>query len=149
MFFSSFFFCCTISTSPPSFNPFVDCLNLSNVHEKKELCSWSVFNVVCIIRSCKKKHIGRAQTLMVQVARRSASVLKRRKSRNRMEVPAAERNNNTNNSEGPSSNVNETSNIPEAAQKDGDNEVIYYMEEPHAIGERELIFDDRFSLSLA
>lgn len=97
----------------------------------------------------KKKHIGRAQTLMVQVARRSASVLKRRKSRNRMEVPAAERNNNTNNSEGPSSNINETSNIPEAAQKDGDNEVIYYMEEPHAIGERELIFDDRFSLSLA
>lgn len=77
-----------------------------------------------------------AQTLMVQVARRSASVLKRRKSRNRMEVPAAERNNNTN-SELPASNVNETPNTPAETQKEGDNEVIYYMDEPHAIGEQQ------------
>lgn len=73
----------------------------------------------------------RAQTLMVQVARRSASVLKRRKSRNRMEVPERSQ-------DGPSpaaGSVNDVApNTPADTQKDGDNEVIYYMDEPHAPG---------------
>lgn len=70
---------------------------------------------------------------MVQVARRSASVLKRRKSRNRMEVPS-ERNH-----DGPSpaaGSVNDVApNTPASdTQKDGESEVIYYMDEPHAPG---------------
>jgi hypothetical protein len=77
------------------------------------------------------------QTLMVQVARRSASVLKRRKSRNRMEVPSADRNH-----EGPSpsaGSVNDvtphTPNVVESQMsKESENEVIYYMDEPHAPG---------------
>lgn len=67
------------------------------------------------------------QTLMSQVARRSASVLKRRKSRNRMEV-SSDRNNQPQNNDA----VNESNDT----HKDGDNEVIqYYMEEPHVPGE--------------
>lgn len=70
---------------------------------------------------------------MVQVARRSASVLKRRKSRNRMEVPADRSH------DGPSPAAGSVNDVaPNAAaaetQKDGDNEVIYYMDEPHAPG---------------
>lgn len=70
---------------------------------------------------------------MVQVARRSASVLKRRKSRNRMEV-ASDRSH-----DGPSPAAGSVSDVaPNAtaseSQKDGDNEVIYYMDEPHAPG---------------
>lgn len=70
---------------------------------------------------------------MVQVARRSASVLKRRKSRNRMEVPADRNHEGASPSTG---SVNEVSNTPATAdsQKDGDSEVIYYMDEPHAPG---------------
>lgn len=76
------------------------------------------------------------QTLMVQVARRSASVLKRRKSRNRMEVPSADRNH-----EGPSpsggsvAEMPHTPNVVESQMsKDSENEVIYYMDEPQAAG---------------
>lgn len=74
-----------------------------------------------------------AQTLMVQVARRSASVLKRRKSRNRMEV-SAERNH-----DGPSPATGSVTDVPNTQAtteqpKDGDSEVIYYMDEPHAPG---------------
>ncbi|CRL03997.1 CLUMA_CG017115, isoform A [Clunio marinus] len=75
------------------------------------------------------------KTLMVQVARRSASVLKRRKSRNRMEVQS-ERNH-----EGPSpatGSVNDVAHNIAAndSQKEGESEVIYYMDEPHAPGSR-------------
>lgn len=74
----------------------------------------------------------RAQTLMVQVARRSASVLKRRKSRNRMEAPSER------NMEGPSpaaGSVNEIpTNTPAPDSKDGESEMIYYMDEPHVPG---------------
>lgn len=71
---------------------------------------------------------------MVQVARRSASVLKRRKSRNRMEV-SSERNH-----DGPSpaaGSVTDVPNTPAITEqpKDRDSEVIYYMDEPHAPGE--------------
>lgn len=70
---------------------------------------------------------------MVQVARRSASVLKRRKSRNRMEVPASDRI-----QEGPSpaaGSVNDVApNTPNPDSKEGDSEVLYYMDEPHAPG---------------
>lgn len=78
----------------------------------------------------------RVQTLMVQVARRSASVLKRRKSRNRMEVPVVDRN-----QEGPSpaaGSVNDIAdrqpNTSAADSKDTENDVLYYMDEPHASG---------------
>lgn len=78
------------------------------------------------------------QTLMVQVARRSASVLKRRKSRNRMEVPSVDRNH-----EGPSPSAGSVNDVvphtPHAVEsqmsKDSENEVIYYMDEPHPPGE--------------
>lgn len=69
---------------------------------------------------------------MVQVARRSASVLKRRKSRNRMEVPADRI------QEGPSpaaGSVNDVApNTPNPDSKEGDSEVLFYMDEPHAPG---------------
>lgn len=70
---------------------------------------------------------------MVQVARRSASVLKRRKSRNRMEVPVDRSH------EGPSpsaGSINEVSNAAATTDtpKDGESEVIYYIDEPHAPG---------------
>lgn len=61
---------------------------------------------------------------MVQVARRSASVLKRRKSRNRMEAPDR-------NQEGAvGSNTNDvvTPNTP--GTENHDSEVMYYMDEP-------------------
>jgi hypothetical protein len=67
---------------------------------------------------------------MSQVARRSASVLKRRKSRNRMEVSSERNNTNNNNNDGP----NQSQSVDET-HKDGDNEVLqYYMEEPQAPG---------------
>jgi len=84
----------------------------------------------------------RAQTLMVQVARRSASVLKRRKSRNRMEVPSER------NQEGASPGAGSVNDVVvgQAAasaaaadsqlSKDNENEVIYYMDEPHAPGNK-------------
>jgi hypothetical protein len=83
------------------------------------------------------------QTLMVQVARRSASVLKRRKSRNRMEVPSVDRNH-----EGPSpvaGSVNDvapnTPNVVESQMsKDSENDVIYYMDEPQAAGNQDKFF---------
>lgn len=67
---------------------------------------------------------------MAQVARRSASVLKRRKSRNRMEAPSDRSH------EGPSPATGSVSDVAPAAdpQKDGESEVIYYMDEPHAPG---------------
>lgn len=72
---------------------------------------------------------------MVQVARRSASVLKRRKSRNRMEVPSVERS-----QEGPASGAGSvtempnTPNVDTQLSKDAESEVIYYMDEPHPPG---------------
>ncbi|KAG5683162.1 hypothetical protein PVAND_012459 [Polypedilum vanderplanki] len=76
------------------------------------------------------------KTLMVQVARRSASVLKRRKSRNRMEVPSVDRNH-----EGPSPNTGSVNDMPHTPNivesqmsKDSENEVIYYMDEPQGAG---------------
>lgn len=70
---------------------------------------------------------------MVQVARRSASVLKRRKSRNRMEVPSER------SQDGPSPAAGSVNDVaPNTAandtQKEGESEVIYYMDEPHAPG---------------
>lgn len=79
------------------------------------------------------------QTLMVQVARRSASVLKRRKSRNRMEVPSVDRN-----QEGPSPSLGSVNDVvlhtPQPIEtqmsKDSESEVIYYMDEPHPPGKQ-------------
>lgn len=64
------------------------------------------------------KHLG--QTLMVQVAKRGASVLKRRKSRNRMESTS-----NNNNS-----NIDGQSQAPPRSESDGD--VVFYTEEPRS-----------------
>jgi hypothetical protein len=75
----------------------------------------------------------RVQTLMVQVARRSASVLKRRKSRNRMEVPSERSQDGPSPAAGSVSDVTPNTPAPDT-QKDGDNEVIYYMDEPHVPG---------------
>lgn len=72
---------------------------------------------------------------MVQVARRSASVLKRRKSRNRMEVPNVERNPEGNASgAGSVTEMPNTPNVDTQMSKETD-EVIYYMDEPHGPGE--------------
>ncbi|KAL7026795.1 hypothetical protein ACKWTF_005170 [Chironomus riparius] len=75
-------------------------------------------------------------TQLGKVARRSASVLKRRKSRNRMEVSnVAERNH-----EGPASGggsiteMPNTPNVDTQLSKEAESEVIYYMDEPHAPG---------------
>lgn len=73
----------------------------------------------------------RVKTL-TQVARRSASVLKRRKSRNRMEAPSDR------NHDGPSPAAGSVIDVgpatPAPDLKEGDSEVIYYMDEPHAPG---------------
>ena len=76
------------------------------------------------------------QTLMVQVARRSASVLKRRKSRNRMEVPnVVERNEGCPaSSSGSITEMPNTPNVDTQLSKEAESEVIYYMDEPHAPG---------------
>lgn len=76
----------------------------------------------------------RVQTLMVQVARRSASVLKRRKSRNRMEPPDRDRDRGN---QEPNSNINssvDTPNTPAAdsQMKTDEGDVVFYMEEPTA-----------------
>lgn len=71
---------------------------------------------------------------MVQVARRSASVLKRRKSRNRMEVPVEKNQDGPSPAAGSIHNVAPNATAMSEAQKDGENEVIYYMDEPHAPG---------------
>jgi potassium voltage-gated channel KQT-like subfamily protein 1 len=73
------------------------------------------------------------QTLMVQVARRSASVLKRRKSRNRMEAPSDRSHDGPSPAAGSVNDIALNATINEA-QKDGESEVIYYMDEPHAPG---------------
>lgn len=66
-----------------------------------------------------------------------------------MEVAAAaEKNNNSN--EVPAAVSNEVSSATADTQKDGDNEVIYYLDEPpHAIGEKRqsLVIFYRFSSS--
>lgn len=59
------------------------------------------------------------QTLMVQVAKRGASVLKRRKSRNRMEPPNRE-----------TPNTPQDSAPPPRSESDGD--VVFYTEEPRS-----------------
>ncbi len=62
------------------------------------------------------------QTLMVQVAKRGASVLKRRKSRNRMEAsPSLLASNNANTS---------SNDGPPRSESDGD--VVFYTEEPRS-----------------
>lgn len=80
-------------------------------------CDCSMFNVVCIVETL------RAQTLMVQVARRSASVLKRRKSRNRMEH--TDRSQDVIND-----SIAADSNITKSEVDGGD--VVFYMEEPQS-----------------
>lgn len=78
---------------------------------------------------CFLKTLG--QTLMVQVAKRGASVLKRRKSRNRMEPPsttvaatAAAT------AAAVASASNDTNGPPPRSESDGD--VVFYVEEPRA-----------------
>lgn len=83
----------------------------------------SMFNVVFYIKYL-------CQTLMVQVAStlRGASVLKRRKSRNRMESASNNNNNNTsnNNSDGQS-----TTQLPTRSES-ADGDVVFYTEEPRS-----------------
>ena len=74
------------------------------------------------------------QTLMVQVAKRGASVLKRRKSRNRMEPPSAMSSANTSGGTATASTsstvlVNPNS---DAACGESDGDVVFYVEEPRA-----------------
>lgn len=109
------------------------------------ILKWCVLDVECCCYSVKS-HLG--QTLMVQVAKRGASVLKRRKSRNRMEAPSA---NATTASGGGTSPVtasagggtntglqhqhstNDASGsglVPLRSESDGD--VVFYVEDPRA-----------------
>lgn len=77
----------------------------------------------------QKKHLG--QTLMVQVAKRGASVLKRRKSRNRMDSSSASNNNNNNNSSHPDGQATTTGQIPPRSEST-DGDVVFYAEEPRS-----------------
>lgn len=74
----------------------------------------SMFNVVVLFETLWD------QTLMVQVAKRGASVLKRRKSRNRMEPPNRDTPNTPQDSTAP----------PPRSESDGD--VVFYTEEPRS-----------------
>lgn len=84
----------------------------------------SVFNVVFHM-----KHLG--QTLMVQVAKRGASVLKRRKSRNRMDSSSANTNNNNSGSGGNNDGQPAAGQIPPRSEST-DGDVVFYTEEPRA-----------------
>ncbi|XP_055591191.1 potassium voltage-gated channel subfamily KQT member 1-like [Uranotaenia lowii] len=64
------------------------------------------------------------KTLMVQVARRGASVLKRRKSRNRMDAPGMK------NSGTPMTPAADS----HLSKSESDGDVVFYMEEPRAAG---------------
>lgn len=85
------------------------------------------------------------QTLMVQVAKRGASVLKRRKSRNRMEAPGSSRTGGVDGSAASSSQMAtqlsgdggmqtpaHMAHGPPRSESDGD--VVFYSEEPRAGG---------------
>lgn len=77
------------------------------------------------------KHLG--QTLMVQVAKRGASVLKRRKSRNRMESTSNTSNNNNNSSSGgANNNEGQSGSQPPARSESTDGDVVFYTEEPRS-----------------
>lgn len=68
---------------------------------------------------------------MVQVAKRGASVLKRRKSRNRMDSSSTNNNNNNSGNQTASNNDGQsTSHMPTRSESDGD--VVFYTEEPRA-----------------
>lgn len=91
-----------------------------------------MFDVVVLL-----KQLG-SQNLMVQVggfvAKRGASVLKRRKSRNRMERPSTTT----------ADNTQQTPNTPntietQISKSESDGDVVFYMEEPRA-GESNFIF---------
>lgn len=69
------------------------------------------------------------QTLMVQVAKRGASVLKRRKSRNRMDSSSA--NNNNNNSSANNDGQAAAGQVPPRSES-ADGDVVFYTEEPRA-----------------
>lgn len=71
---------------------------------------------------CFLKTLG--QTLMVQVAKRGASVLKRRKSRNRMEAPAS--------AVAAASAATSTTEANGPPRSESDGDVVFYMEEPRA-----------------
>lgn len=84
-----------------------------------------MFDVVVLL-----KQLG-SQNLMVQVggfvAKRGASVLKRRKSRNRMERPSTTT----------ADNTQQTPNTPntietQISKSESDGDVVFYMEEPRA-----------------
>lgn len=110
---------------------------LSSIHYLIFIKCCDCFGVQCCCILYVVEHW--IQTLMVQVARRSASVLKRRKSRNRMEVPSADRNH-----EGPSPSTGSVNDVqphtPHTVEtqmsKDSESEVIYYMDEPQPAGKR-------------
>lgn len=74
----------------------------------------SMLNVVVVLLTL-------GQSLMVQVAKRGASVLKRRKSRNRMEAPS---------NDGQPSGIGGGQQPPPRSESDGD--VVFYVEEPRA-----------------
>lgn len=71
------------------------------------------------------------QSLMVQVAKRGASVLKRRKSRNRMEAPSG-----TATSSGAGSalatNDGQATGHQPPPRSESDGDVVFYVEEPRA-----------------
>lgn len=71
---------------------------------------------------CFLKTLG--QTLMVQVAKRGASVLKRRKSRNRMEPPSS--------TSGAAAASSSTNNDGPPPRSESDGDVVFYVEEPRA-----------------
>lgn len=80
---------------------------------------------------CFLKTLG--QTLMVQVAKRGASVLKRRKSRNRMEPPSSTvAATAVATAAAVTSASNDTSNGQPPPRSESDGDVVFYVEEPRA-----------------
>lgn len=97
---------------------------------------FSVFICVCLCAVCVSldvqcryflKTLG--QTLMVQVAKRGASVLKRRKSRNRMEPPSSTRDGSTSAAAAAAADGG-AAQQPTRSESDGD--VVFYMDEPRS-----------------
>lgn len=80
---------------------------------------------------------------MVQVAKRGASVLKRRKSRNRMDTAGASGSSATGGQSSSSQMMANNGNDGPPPRSESDGDVVFYAEEPRS-GEYELIILDPF-----
>lgn len=89
-----------------------------------------LYNVLCVSLDVQCRYFLKTlgQTLMVQVAKRGASVLKRRKSRNRMEPPSA-RDTSTSVAAGAADAGTGAQQTP---RSESDGDVVFYMDEPRS-----------------